>query len=138
MRAIAATVAIGTADKDVAEELHLDLLEARAAAAFALPLAGVETEGAGIESALLRQVGLGEDGPDVIERANIDGGIRARGLSKDGLIHEDNAAEVFGTVKKWRVASGEWRVSGFGFAIAFGDEAVGGFNGGSIGFEPVH
>ena len=99
MRAVAAAVAIGAADEDVAQELHLDLLEARAAAPLALPLAGVEAEGAGVEPALLRQLGLGEDGPDVIERANIDGGIRARGLAEDGLIHQHDPAEVFGTAR---------------------------------------
>ena len=38
VRAVAAAVAIGAADEDVAEELHLDLLEAGAAAALALAL----------------------------------------------------------------------------------------------------
>ncbi len=37
--AVAAAVAVRAADEDVAEELHFDLLEARAAATFALALA---------------------------------------------------------------------------------------------------
>src|SRR5450759_3275196 len=111
---------VGEEDEDVAQELHLDLLEARAAASFALPLAGVEAEGAGIESALLGLLGLGEDGPDVIERANIDGGIRARSFAEDGLIHQDDAAEVFGTLKECGMRSAECGVAGFGVAVAFG------------------
>src|SRR5208337_2879135 len=106
-RAIAAAIAIRAADKDIAEELHLDLLEARAAAAFALPPAGVEAEGAGVQTALLRRLRLGEDGPDVIERADIDGGIRARRLAENGLIHQHDPAEVFGTVKHCGVRGAE-------------------------------
>jgi hypothetical protein len=130
MGAIAAAIAIGAADEDVAQELHLDLLEARAAASFALPLTGVEAEGAGIESALLGLLGLGEDGPDVVERAYIDRRIRARGLAEDGLIHQDDAAEVFGTLKNCGVPvlrsstaeggrNAECGFAAFGFAIAF-------------------
>ena len=49
---ITPAVAIGAADKDIAQELHFDFFETRAAATFALALAGIEAEGAGVEPAL--------------------------------------------------------------------------------------
>src|ERR1039458_10146567 len=110
--AVAAAVAVGTADEDVAEELHLDLLEAGSPAPFTLALGRIEAEGTGVEAALPGLFGLGENFPDVIKRANIDGRIRARGLAKDGLVHQHNAAEVFGTVKEGRGTRGEGRVAG--------------------------
>ena len=75
MRAIAAAVAVWAANEDIAEELHLDLLEARAAAAPTLTLSGIETEGASVQPALPGDIGLGEELADVIERADIDGRI---------------------------------------------------------------
>ena len=93
MLPIAAAIALGAADENVAEELHLDLLEAGTATFLALADTGVEAEGAGVQSALLCHFGLGEDFADVVERANIDGGIGARGFAECGLIHEDDLAE---------------------------------------------
>ena len=48
----AAAVAVGAAQVDVGEELHLDVLEARAAAGRAAAVAGVEAEHAGAVAAL--------------------------------------------------------------------------------------
>src|ERR1017187_6664456 len=92
MRPIAAAVAIGAAYKDIAQELHFDLLKAGPAAPLSLPLGRVKAESAGIEPTLLRQVRLGEHGADVIECADIDGRIGARGLAEDGLIHQHDPA----------------------------------------------
>ena len=97
--AVAAAVAVGAADEDIAQELHLDLLEPGAAAPLALALGGVEAECAGIEPALLRQLRLGEEGPDVLECPDIHGRVRARGLAENGLVHQRHLAEVLGTAK---------------------------------------
>ena len=119
--AVAAAIAIGAADEDVAEELHLDLLEAGAAAPFTLALGGIEAEGTGIEAALPGQLRLGEKVADVVKRANINGRVRARGLAENGLVHQHDAAEVLGAVRgvrEWRERSGS--VVSFGVAIVFG------------------
>ncbi len=94
MSAIPASGAIRAADEDVAEELHLDLLEASAAAALALALGGIEAEGAGVEAALAGRLGLREHFADVIERADIHRRIRARRLAERSLVHHQHAAEM--------------------------------------------
>ena len=95
MRAVAAAIAIRAADENVAEELHLDLLEAGAATTFALALGGIETESAGTQTALFGRVGLGEQFAKVVERADVNGGVRARGFAQRRLVNQDNAADVF-------------------------------------------
>ena len=95
--AVAAAVAVRAADENIAEKLHLDFLETGAPAAFALALARVEAEGAGVQTPLLGQFGLGKELADVIECADIDGGIRARGFAQDGLLHQDDAAQMLRT-----------------------------------------
>ena len=72
MLPIAATIALGAADENIAEELHLDLLETSAATFLALTDGGIKAEGAGVESTLFGDFGLGEDFADVVERANIE------------------------------------------------------------------
>jgi len=99
MRAVAASVAVGAADEHVAQELHFDLLEPGAAAAFALALGGVEAEGAGIEPALLRRLRLGEERPDVIEGPDIDRRVGARSFAENGLVHQRHPAQVLGAVE---------------------------------------
>src|SRR2546426_7521726 len=95
VRPIAATAAVGAADEHIAEELHLDLLETRAAAAFALALGGIEAERAGVEAALLRGVRLGEQFANVVERANVNGRVGARRFAERRLVHENSAPEMF-------------------------------------------
>jgi len=90
--AIAASVALGAADENIAKKLHLDFLEARAAAAFALALGGVEAERAGVEALAAGGVGLRKEFADVVECADIDGGVGARGFSEGGLVNKDDAA----------------------------------------------
>ena len=95
VRAITTAIAIRATDENVAEKLHLNLLEPCAATFFALADAGVEAEGAGIQAALPGHFGLREDFADVIERADIDGWIRTWGFAQSRLVHEDNLAERF-------------------------------------------
>ena len=100
--AVPATVAVGAADENVAEELHFDSFEAGAAAALALALGGVKAEGAGVEAALFGEFRLGEEFADVIKGADIDSGIRARGFGQDRLVHQQRARKERGG---WRSES---------------------------------
>ena len=93
LRAVARPVAVGAAQVDVGEELHLHVLEAGAAARRAAPRAGVEAEGARRVAALLRQRLGGEQGADAVEGADVAGGVRARGLADRRLVDEDDLAE---------------------------------------------
>src|ERR1041385_5047165 len=95
VRTITAAAAVGTADEHVAEELHFDLLEAGTAATFALALGGIETECARIKAALFGRVGLGEQFADVVERADVNGGVGAGRLAQRRLVHQHGAAEGF-------------------------------------------
>ena len=74
--------AFRAADEDVAEELHLDLLEAIAAATLAAAVAGVEGEGTRGEP-LRPASGRGEELADVIEDAEIQAGLE-RGVRESG------------------------------------------------------
>src|SRR5204863_7936719 len=74
----APAVAVGAAQVDVGEELHLDVLKARAAAGRAAAVAGVEAEHAGAVAALRRQRLLREELPDLVERADVARRVRAR------------------------------------------------------------
>src|SRR5438128_1681901 len=109
MLPISSSVAIGAADEDIAQKLHLDFFETSAAASFALTLRGIETERAGVESALFCGFGLSEHLADIIKSADIDGRVRARCFAEDGLVHQDNTAEVFASLESadWILAGGQ-------------------------------
>ena len=128
---IAAAVAFRAADEDVAEELHLDLLEARAATAFALAHAAVEAERAAVQSALFREIGLGEKIADVIEGSDVNDRIRARRLAEWRLIDEHDLADgLVARNGELRDGDGRWRI----FLIALVRvHAVGGFGGFDLG-----
>ena len=68
-------IAIRAPDEHVTEELHFDLFEAGPAATFTLTDGGVEAECAGVQASLASLFGLGKHLTDVVERADIDGGI---------------------------------------------------------------
>jgi len=85
--AVAAAVALGAANEDVAQELHFDLLEPGAAAPLALPLAGVEAERAGVQAPLPGQLRLREERPNVVKRPDIHRRVRPRCLAENGLVH---------------------------------------------------
>ena len=95
VRAIPAALAFRAADENVAEELHFNFFKTGAAAAFTLALRGIETEGAGAQTTLLRQTGRGEEFANVVERADIDGRVGARRFAQAGLIDQNDAAERF-------------------------------------------
>ena len=91
--AVAAAVAVGAAQVDVGEELHLDVLEAVAAAGRAAAGAGVEAEGARRVAALLRERLGGEERADAVEGADVAGGVRARRLADRRLVDEHHLAD---------------------------------------------
>src|SRR6516164_3438817 len=99
MRPVASAVAVGAADENVAEELHLKLFKTGATATFTLALGRVETECARVEAALLRQLGLGKHLADIIESPDIDCRIGARGFAENGLVHQHDACEQGG--RRW-------------------------------------
>jgi hypothetical protein len=82
----ALAVAIGAAQVDVGEELHLDVLEAVAAAGRAAAVAGVEAEHAGGVAALDREPRLGEQRTDAVPRADVARRVAARGLADRALV----------------------------------------------------
>ena len=105
---IAAAVAVRAADEHVAQELHFDFFETSAATPLALSLAGIEAERAGIQAAPFRGVGLGEQVADVVERADVNGGIRTRRLAQSGLVHQHGVVEMLpaGESGGWLMAGG--------------------------------
>ena len=92
----APAVAVRAAQVDVAEELHLHMLEARAAAGRAAAVAGVEAEHAGGVAALARQRRVGEELADLVPGADIAGRVGARGLADRALVDEDRVAQPVG------------------------------------------
>src|SRR6516162_8322311 len=134
MRPVPSAVAIGTANKNIAQELHLNLLETGPAAALALALTGIKTEGARIETALFSQVRLCEDLPDIIKRADIHGWIRARRLGENRLIDQDDAAEIFAPFEcNW---VGRFARNFILLLIAYHLQTVGSLQLGGFGAEP--
>src|SRR5688572_17159006 len=73
--AIALAVAVGAAQVDVGEELHLDMLEAATRAGGAAAVAGVEAESARRIAAFLSDRRFREQGADDIEGADVARGI---------------------------------------------------------------
>src|SRR6185369_13040299 len=71
LAAVAPPVAVGAAEIDVGQELHLDVLEAAAGAGRAAAVAGVEAEGARRIAALARHRRLREQLADLVERADV-------------------------------------------------------------------
>ena len=80
-RPVALAVAVRTAQVDIRQELHLDVLEAVAAAGRAASVAGVETEGAGAVTAFTRKRRARKQRADRVPGADIAGRVRARGLA---------------------------------------------------------
>ncbi len=96
LRPVALAVAVGAAQVDVAEELHLDVLEARAAAGGAAPVAAVEAEfGRGV-AALARQRRVGKQLADGVPGADVADRVGARGLADGRLVDEHHAGQLLG------------------------------------------
>ena len=93
--AVPFAVAVGTAQIDVAEELHLDVLEAVPAARRTAAFAGIETKRPRCIAALLRHGLRGEKFADRVERADVAGWIRTRGPAHGRLIHHHDVFNAF-------------------------------------------
>ena len=87
-RAEPAAVAVRAAQVHVAQELHLDVLEAAAAARRAAAVARVEAEGAGRVPALHREGLRREKLPDAVERPDVAHRVRPRRPADGGLVHQ--------------------------------------------------
>ena len=78
---VALAVAIRATQVNVAQELHLDMLEAGATAGWAAPVTAVETELRRGVAALPRQWCLGKQLAHSVPCADVAGRIGARGLA---------------------------------------------------------
>ena len=97
--AIAPAVAVRAAQVHVGEELHLDVLEAVAAAGRAAAVAGVEAESAGGVLALLRRGLGGEQLADRVEGADVARRVGARGAADRVLVDHDHIVDQLGAGK---------------------------------------
>src|SRR5213076_1321787 len=94
MRLKSPPFALGAADVEIAEKLHLDLLEPGAATAFAPAAARVKRERTRGQS-LRHRLGLGgEHFPDPIVEAEIKNGRRARGAGELRLVDHHDFADA--------------------------------------------
>ena len=94
VRLVAFALALGAGHVEIAEELHLDLLEAVAPAAFAAAVAAVEAEEPGRDALRLCVLGFGEELADRIERADIHRGRAARRARERALVHHHHRADL--------------------------------------------
>ena len=91
---VAAAVAVGAAQVDVGEKLHLHMLEAAAAAGGAAAVAAVEGKAGGGVAALFGQVGGGKELADGIPRADVAGRVAARGFAYGRLVNKHAAGQL--------------------------------------------
>src|SRR5690606_26116575 len=90
----ALAVALRTAQVNIAEELHLDMLETIARAGGAAPVPGIETEGAqGVATLLCQRFG-NETPAYLIEGADIGGRNGACGLADGTLVHHHHVGDL--------------------------------------------
>ena len=113
--AIAASVAVGTAQVDVGQELHLDVFETVAAAGRAAAGAGVEAEGPGRVLAFPRGVERGESLADHVEGADVAGRIRACRAADRRLVDHHDRADQLGAFER---GEGPRRFAGFALGLA--------------------
>ena len=95
LRAVAPAVAVRAAQIDVAEELHLDVLESAASAGRAAPLTRVEAEGARGVAALDRERLPREHLADRVQRPDVTRGVGARGLPDRRLVDHHHVPDMF-------------------------------------------
>src|SRR5690606_8328581 len=86
-------VAVGAAQVHVGEELHLDMLEARAPAGRAPAVTRIEAERAGGVAALACERGGGEQLAHGVEGAYIARRVAPRGLADRGLVDEHDVVD---------------------------------------------
>src|SRR5947209_2415401 len=101
MSAIAAAVAIRTADIDIAQELHLDFFESSATTPLALALRGIEAESTAAQAALAGQLILSEKFPNLLECSDINHRIRTGRFSKGRLVNKYNPFQMLGAFQRY-------------------------------------
>ena len=106
LSAIARTVAVTAAEVDIRQELHLDMLEAAAAAGWTSTGAGVEAEGACRPAALARLWQLRETLAQHIEGANIARRVGAGGASDRRLVDGYDIGDGLGAAQSSVCARG--------------------------------
>ena len=94
VRLKAAAFAFGATHVEIAQELHLDLLEAGAATAFATAAAGVEGEGARGQSLRHRFRLRGEKLAHAIVESEVENRRRARRAREQRLIDHHDVADA--------------------------------------------
>ena len=82
-------------DVDVGQKVHLDLQNAVALAGFASAALDVEAEPPRPVPPHLGVLGLGKDGPDVVEHPGVGGGVGARGPPDGLLVDANHLVDVF-------------------------------------------
>ena len=92
-------VAIGAAQIHVGQELHLDVLEAVAAAGRAATVARIEAERGASVATLFCERRLREEIANRIEGADVTCGIRARRATDRRLIHHDHVTDQLVSVQ---------------------------------------
>ncbi len=90
LRPIAPAIAVGTAQVDVAQKLHLHVFETTAVTGGATAVAGVEAESAGGVTPGAGQFLRGKQFADRVEGTNVAGRIGTGGLADGRLIHQHN------------------------------------------------
>ena len=91
--AVAPAVTVGTAQVDIAQELHFDVLESTAPAGRAAPRAGVETESSRGVSALGRKRVAGEHLANCVQGADVARRVGTGGLPDGGLVDHHHVPE---------------------------------------------
>ena len=86
-------IAVGAAQVDVGQELHLHVLETVPAAGRATPVTGVEAEGARGVAPLPGERLRGKALADGVEGADVARGVGAGGLADGRLVHEDRVPQ---------------------------------------------
>ena len=104
--AIASAVAVAAAEVHIRQELHLDMLEAAAAAGRTAPGAGVETEGARGPAALARLWQLRETLAYHIEGTDIARRVGAGGASDRRLVDGYDIGDGLGAAQSSVCACG--------------------------------
>src|SRR5438094_8390504 len=104
MPTVAASIAVGTANEDVAQKLHLNLFKPGAAASLALALRRIEAKGALVESALPGRLRLSKKRTNVIESPDVNRRIRSRGFAEERLIDKNNLSDSFPALQQQGLA----------------------------------
>src|SRR5690606_14711247 len=103
-RAVALAVTVRTAQPHVGQELHLDMLEARAGAGRTAAVAGIEAESTGGVTPLLRLRQGGEQVADRVPGTDVADRVGTRTLADRRLVDHDHTAQLIHTFEAVEIA----------------------------------